>query len=225
MIPLLSILAGRLKADRRRSVADAWIAALAKERDATVVHKDPEAGSCAVGEAGKVLRRSHAHQPGDLVEVRIETGDIWEVEHPGFQSQQRIMEIQAALMLAYQFQDRREETWYVRAAPAWWMKAAELLKACEGIRPFIEALTFGEPTAEHRDGLISDAIEENNFPAFLLKSRPKFDGRLPEGVPFIETRYHHAGINNDLGHSGSPPKGAQSPPGRVPPAKRCRRPA
>jgi len=103
LIPLLSILAGRLKADHRLSVADAWIAALAKERDATLVHKDPEAGSCAVGETCKVFRRSHAHQPGDLVEVRIETGDIWDVENPGFQSQQRIMEIQAALMLAYQF--------------------------------------------------------------------------------------------------------------------------
>jgi predicted nucleic acid-binding protein len=38
----LGILAGRLKADHRLSVADAWIAALAKERDATLVHKDPE---------------------------------------------------------------------------------------------------------------------------------------------------------------------------------------
>jgi predicted nucleic acid-binding protein len=38
----LGILAGRLKADHRLSVADAWIAALAKERGATLVHKDPE---------------------------------------------------------------------------------------------------------------------------------------------------------------------------------------
>lgn len=39
---ILSILAGELKTDYRLSVADAWIAALAKERDATLVHKDPE---------------------------------------------------------------------------------------------------------------------------------------------------------------------------------------
>jgi ribonuclease VapC len=38
----LSVLAGELKADHRLSVADAWIAALAKERGATLVHKDPE---------------------------------------------------------------------------------------------------------------------------------------------------------------------------------------
>ena len=38
----LSLLAGRLKADHRLSVADAWIAALAQERGATLVHKDPE---------------------------------------------------------------------------------------------------------------------------------------------------------------------------------------
>lgn len=33
---------GGLKADHRLSVADAWIAALAEERGATLVHKDPE---------------------------------------------------------------------------------------------------------------------------------------------------------------------------------------
>jgi len=38
----LSNLAGEFKAGQRLSVADAWIAALAKERDATLVHKDPE---------------------------------------------------------------------------------------------------------------------------------------------------------------------------------------
>jgi len=38
----LSIAAGRLKAKHRMSVADAWIAALAQERSATLVHKDPE---------------------------------------------------------------------------------------------------------------------------------------------------------------------------------------
>ena len=38
----LSIAAGRLKAKHRISVADAWIAALAQERNATLVHKDPE---------------------------------------------------------------------------------------------------------------------------------------------------------------------------------------
>lgn len=38
----LGILAGELKAHHRLSVADAWIAALAKERNATLVHKDPE---------------------------------------------------------------------------------------------------------------------------------------------------------------------------------------
>jgi len=38
----LAMLAGQLKAARRLSVADAWIAALAQERDATLVHKDPE---------------------------------------------------------------------------------------------------------------------------------------------------------------------------------------
>lgn len=38
----LGIVAGELKANHRLSVADAWIAALAKERNATLVHKDPE---------------------------------------------------------------------------------------------------------------------------------------------------------------------------------------
>ena len=38
----LGILAGELKAAHRLSVADARIAALAKEREATLVHKDPE---------------------------------------------------------------------------------------------------------------------------------------------------------------------------------------
>ena len=38
----LSVLAGELKAKHRLSVADAWIAALAQERDAVLVHKDPE---------------------------------------------------------------------------------------------------------------------------------------------------------------------------------------
>jgi predicted nucleic acid-binding protein len=38
----LNILAAELKAVHRLSVADAWIAALAKEREATLVHKDPE---------------------------------------------------------------------------------------------------------------------------------------------------------------------------------------
>jgi len=38
----LTIAAGRLKASHRISVADAWIAALAQERGATLVHKDPE---------------------------------------------------------------------------------------------------------------------------------------------------------------------------------------
>lgn len=38
----LSILAAELKANHRLSVADAWIAALAKERNAILVHKDPE---------------------------------------------------------------------------------------------------------------------------------------------------------------------------------------
>ena len=38
----LGILAAELKAAYRLSVADAWIAALAQERGATLVHKDPE---------------------------------------------------------------------------------------------------------------------------------------------------------------------------------------
>jgi len=38
----LSIAAGKLKAKHRMSVADAWIAALAQERSAILVHKDPE---------------------------------------------------------------------------------------------------------------------------------------------------------------------------------------
>ena len=38
----LSQRAGKLKAAYRLSVADAWIAALAAEQDATLVHKDPE---------------------------------------------------------------------------------------------------------------------------------------------------------------------------------------
>ena len=38
----LAIVAAELKATNRLSVADAWIAALAKERNAILVHKDPE---------------------------------------------------------------------------------------------------------------------------------------------------------------------------------------
>jgi len=38
----LSITAGMLKAKHSISVADAWIAALAQERKATLIHKDPE---------------------------------------------------------------------------------------------------------------------------------------------------------------------------------------
>jgi predicted nucleic acid-binding protein len=38
----LGVLAGELKAKHRMSVADAWIAALAHERNATLVHKEPE---------------------------------------------------------------------------------------------------------------------------------------------------------------------------------------
>lgn len=38
----LAKVAGLIKADHRLSVADAWIAALAKDRDAILVHKDPE---------------------------------------------------------------------------------------------------------------------------------------------------------------------------------------
>jgi len=38
----LGLLAGALKAKHHMSVADAWIAALAQARNATLVHKDPE---------------------------------------------------------------------------------------------------------------------------------------------------------------------------------------
>ena len=38
----LSVRAAEIKATRRVSVADAWIAALAGEHEATLVHKDPE---------------------------------------------------------------------------------------------------------------------------------------------------------------------------------------
>jgi predicted nucleic acid-binding protein len=38
----LGILAAEIKAFHKLSVADAWIAALAKERSAILVHKDPE---------------------------------------------------------------------------------------------------------------------------------------------------------------------------------------
>ena len=38
----LGILASQFKASYHLSVADAWIAALAKERNAILVHKDPE---------------------------------------------------------------------------------------------------------------------------------------------------------------------------------------
>ena len=38
----VGILASHLKANHHLSVADTWIAALAKERDAILVHKDPE---------------------------------------------------------------------------------------------------------------------------------------------------------------------------------------
>jgi predicted nucleic acid-binding protein len=38
----LGVQAGALKSAHRLSVADAWIAALAQERNATLVHKDPE---------------------------------------------------------------------------------------------------------------------------------------------------------------------------------------
>ena len=38
----LSVQAAEIKATRRVSVADAWIAALAGEHEATLVHKDPE---------------------------------------------------------------------------------------------------------------------------------------------------------------------------------------
>jgi len=49
----LGIAAAELKAEHRLSVADAWIAALAEERGATLVHKDPEFEQV---EAIKVLR-------------------------------------------------------------------------------------------------------------------------------------------------------------------------
>jgi len=38
----LALIAGRLKARCRLSVADAWIAALAQERGSVLLHKDPE---------------------------------------------------------------------------------------------------------------------------------------------------------------------------------------
>lgn len=38
----LSLIAGEFKAENKISFADAWIAALAKEKDAILVHKDPE---------------------------------------------------------------------------------------------------------------------------------------------------------------------------------------
>lgn len=38
----LATSAAKLKSNYRISVADAWIAALSQERDATLVHKDPE---------------------------------------------------------------------------------------------------------------------------------------------------------------------------------------
>lgn len=38
----LSVIAARLKAKHRISVADAWIAALAVEKNAVLIHKDPE---------------------------------------------------------------------------------------------------------------------------------------------------------------------------------------
>jgi len=40
--PSLTTMAAELKAPYHLSVADAWIAALAKEREAVLVHKDPE---------------------------------------------------------------------------------------------------------------------------------------------------------------------------------------
>ena len=40
--PSLTTMAADLKARYHLSVADAWIAALAKEREAVLVHKDPE---------------------------------------------------------------------------------------------------------------------------------------------------------------------------------------
>ena len=38
----LGLMGGAFKANHHLSVADAWIAALAKERNAILVHKDPE---------------------------------------------------------------------------------------------------------------------------------------------------------------------------------------
>jgi len=38
----LGQIAGELKAEHRLSVADAWIAALAKDRNAVLIHKDPD---------------------------------------------------------------------------------------------------------------------------------------------------------------------------------------
>lgn len=38
----LSLIAGEFKAENKISFADAWVAALAKEKDAILVHKDPE---------------------------------------------------------------------------------------------------------------------------------------------------------------------------------------
>jgi len=38
----LALIAGRLKARCRLSVADAWIAAMAQERGSVLLHKDPE---------------------------------------------------------------------------------------------------------------------------------------------------------------------------------------
>ena len=50
----LGVQAGAFKAAHRLSVADAWIAALAQERNATLVHKDPEFGQ--VESAIKVVK-------------------------------------------------------------------------------------------------------------------------------------------------------------------------
>lgn len=38
----LSLIAGEFKAENKISFADAWVAAVAKEKDAILVHKDPE---------------------------------------------------------------------------------------------------------------------------------------------------------------------------------------
>jgi hypothetical protein len=88
------------------------------------------------------------------------------------------MEIQAALMLAYQIQDGSKEVWNMGAAPTQGMEATERLKACKGIRPRIELLALGESTAENRDGFIGDAIEENDLPTFSLKRRPQSGNRM-----------------------------------------------